>query len=311
MLRRGVPNATISSPSGADREEMAVEKIDLPFFFQLGGAIHPLTDQGYPSSTHINAYILASAARIRLASLWPKLRLTVCRAAGAELDTALAVVEGWAQDPSGASIPWTDAVSDMRVWQVRDVMARATAFETVLVAELQGLPTYHATRKGIYSMPDLIDNAAEVFPDGMRAKLSAETVEEIRQSGRCLAFDNATASGFHSMRAVESVMHLYYVEKCQPPSQDRLDSWGAYIAKLYATNDADVRRVVSLLQQLKDHDRNLIMHPEITLTPDDALTLFEIAQGAIMAMADGLATTESELQPVPLIAPELLGRASS
>lgn len=276
-----------------------MEKINLPFFFQLGGAIHPLTDQAYPSSTHITAYLLASNARSQLDSLWPKLRLTVCVAAGEELSAWLALIEDWPSQPEGSPpIPWTEPVSDGRAWQVRQVMAKATAFETVLTAELQGLPTYHATRKGIYSMPDLIDNAAEVFPDEMRAKLSNETTEEIRQSGRCLAFDNATASGFHSMRAVESVMHSYYLARCAPADRQRLESWGAYIAKLRELPDANAKRVAALLQQLKDHDRNLIMHPEINLTPDDALTLFEIAQGAIMAMAEELpAAPQSETPP--------------
>ena len=39
------------------------------------------------------------------------------------------------------------------------------------------------------------------------------------------------------------------------------------------------------MQQNQDNDRNLIMHPERTLSPDDAFILFEIAKGAIMAMS--------------------------
>lgn len=60
----------------------------------------------------------------------------------------------------------------------------------------------------------------------------------------------------------------------------------------------------------KDHGRNLIIHPEISLTPDEALSLFEIAQGAIMAMAETLPipkpanTTQGILVGVaPLIPP--------
>ncbi len=34
------------------------------------------------------------------------------------------------------------------------------------------------------------------------------------------------------------------------------------------------------------------MHPEIVLSPDEALTLFEIAKGAIIAMADQLAVSK-------------------
>ena len=47
----------------------------------------------------------------------------------------------------------------------------------------------------------------------------------------------------------------------------------------------DVEKVIAVLQQIKDQDRNLIMHPELVLSGDDAFTLFEVGQGAIIAMA--------------------------
>jgi hypothetical protein len=46
--------------------------------------------------------------------------------------------------------------------------------------------------------------------------------------------------------------------------------------------------VLAFLQQIKDQDRNLIMHPEVVLQPDEALTLFEVTKGAILMMAEKL-----------------------
>jgi len=126
------------------------------------------------------------------------------------------------------------------------------------------------------------------LPESILKKISNEIVEEIRQSGRCLAFDVATASAFHIMRATESVIHKYYLQVCKPEPEKKLANWGLYIAKLSQSQDPRVKEVVALLQQIKDRHRNLIMHPEIVLNPDEAFTLFEIAQSAIITMAGNL-----------------------
>lgn len=94
------------------------------------------------------------------------------------------------------------------------------------------------------------------------------------------------------MRAVELVMHEYYLAVCNPTPKPvgRLSNWGEYIVELKKRSDADVLRVIAMIQQIKDHDRNLIMHPDLILSADEAFTLFEIGQSVIMAMAPRLLT---------------------
>ena len=53
-----------------------------------------------------------------------------------------------------------------------------------------------------------------------------------------------------------------------------------------------MKEVVGLLQQLKDRHRNLIMHPEVVLTDDEAFRDFELGKASIMAMADRLPEIE-------------------
>ena len=96
------------------------------------------------------------------------------------------------------------------------------------------------------------------------------------------------------MRASEAVMHQYYLAVCKPPKPDPLENWGAYIAELLKSGDSSVKETVALLKQVKDHHRNLIMHPEVVLSPDEAFTLFEIAKGAMMAMAGKLPEAKKE-----------------
>jgi hypothetical protein len=81
----------------------------------------------------------------------------------------------------------------------------------------------------------------------------------------------------------------------------RLDSWGAYISALRSVTEEPlvendvrlhVKKVEALVQQIKDQDRNLIMHPEIVLKSDDAMILFDTAKAAITKMAERLPTTD-------------------
>ena len=151
------------------------------------------------------------------------------------------------------------------------------------------LSTYHATQKGIYLTSDLIDKAELSLSPDVLLKIDERTKGEIRESGKCLAFDNFTASGFHIIRATESVLHKYYLAMCNPtPVPDRLESWGAYISELHKLKWPEVDEIVTLLQQIKDHHRNLIMHPEIVLNFNEAYTLFQTSETAMMAMASKL-----------------------
>lgn len=136
-----------------------------------------------------------------------------------------------------------------------------------------------------------MEQTENVLPESIKNKMSPNIIEEIRHSGRCLVFDNSTASGFHILRATELVMHEYYlaVRKPKPKPTGRLANWGAYLVELRKSTNLEVQKVVSLLQQIKDDDRNLIMHPERVLSPDEAFSLFEIAKSAIIAMGDRLA----------------------
>lgn len=264
-----------------------MEKINLPFFYQLGAQLNPLTKftpevnnraliwlASFPVHTYVYSLLVSPSFET----------LTVCRAAGIELTAAIVEVQKWMSETPPNKWKDIDPSVDMLF---SNVINKAKEFETVLSAELQTLATYHATQKGIYSTTDLIERAERVLPVSVLPKISPEIKEEIRQSGRCLAFDSGTSCAFHMMRAIEAVMHQYYIAVCKPKPKPTkmLDSWGAYIAEFQKSPKPEVKEVVAMLQQIKDQHRNLIMHPEIVLSPDEAFSLFEIAKGAITAMA--------------------------
>lgn len=272
----------VSIPLGG----VPMEKINLPFFYQLGSLLKPLTEMEVGKSKRVDIYIASSGVSSYVRSLleaYPT--LAVCRRSGEELIKATGEILTWLR--STPSDEWEKENHSISL-TCRQLLTKAKEFQTILSADLLKLETYHVSQKGIYDTTALIARTENVLPRSMLNKIDQRVVVEIRESGKCLAYDCATAAGFHIMRATELILHKYYIHICSPKSKRRLANWGAYIEKLKLIEDTEVKEVVAILQQIKDRHRNLIMHPEIILTPDEAFTLFEIAQGAIIAMVNAL-----------------------
>lgn len=263
-----------------------MEKINLPFFYELGASLKALATMEVDSSNRTDIWAAATDVESYVRSLLNGYSsLTVCRRAGEELFDRISKVHKWFTTIPPEEWGKKDYIAEFTFRQAID---KAKEFQTVLLAELHTLATYHVSQKGIYLTTGLIEQTEKILPESILGKIHTDIIEEIRQSGKCLAFDVAIASAFHMMRATESVIHEYYLHVCKPQTKRKLDNWGAYIAKLEQSQDLEVQEIVAMLRQIKDRHRNLIMHPEIVLTADDAFTLFEIAQGAIIAMASAL-----------------------
>jgi hypothetical protein len=262
-----------------------MEKINLPFFYQLGGQLNPLTQFKYDNTKRLDALLATLGVQTSVSTLLSSFPvLQVCRDAGTKLGDAIQQTWDWFRNADKEKLSVEDSAVDRKFQNVID---KAKEFEIVLSAELRALAAYHVTQKGIYSTTDLIDRAEYILPEPTLPKVNQLAKDEIRQSGKCLAFDSGTACAFHIMRAVEMIMHEYYLKVCKPKPKPkkRLPNWGEYIKKFQNSTNAEVKEMAVLLQQIKDQHRNLIMHPEVSLTVDEAFALFEIAQGVIISMA--------------------------
>lgn len=270
-----------------------MEKINLPFFYQLGALLRPLTEMEAKDTNRFDIYVAANRVIGYVRSLLDSYStLTVCRNSGEELIKTTEEMLKWLRSTPHDEWEKEDHSINLKCSQLINA---AKEFQTVLSAELLKLETYYVTQKGIYDTTALIARTENVLPASVLNKIDKKVAIEIRESGKCLAFDCATASAFHMMRATEAVMHKYYLHVCEPRSKKKLENWGAYIAKLSQSQDSEVKEVVAMLQQIKDRHRNLIMHPEIVLSPDEAFILFEVAQGAIIAMADKLPANNKQI----------------
>jgi hypothetical protein len=267
---------------------ISMHKLNLDFFYHLGASLNGLSQIVTQPG---NVYRLLVVRRV--AELGPGLyalltelpALNVCRVAGNELLSKMNVISNWSNTATMEDYSKPDSALDN---QFIEVIEKAKELETVLRNELTVLEVYHTTQIGGYNTTDLIMQAEKTLPVPILGKIDSKVIDEIRFSGRCLVFDSPTASGFHILRAIEAILHKYYLVICKPESKAPLESWAAYINALYKIDDPEVKKVVALLQQIKHIDRNNIMHPEIVLTPDEAFTLFETAKCAIILMASKL-----------------------
>jgi hypothetical protein len=277
--------------------EGGVKALDLPFVCSLGASLDAVAGlEGGDSMIPFATYRLIKDAQGHVETLLGSFEVTVCSEEGRkfsglvqELDTKI-----------GEWLATDDAEEQKKAGIVKDLNRRldviasdAREFRTVLLAELNTLRAYLVTQKGIYSTADLVEHAEKTLPLSVIEKIPKGAVGEMQESGKCLAFECSTAAGFHVLRATELVLHCYYLACCTPSSPDTLPNWGAYIAELRQCGTPAINEVASLIQQIKDLNRNLIMHPEVALSTDEAFTLFELCKSAIILMAAALPSPAS------------------
>lgn len=258
-------------------------RISIAFFYGVGAAVRPLRDLKPTQKMDFDYWLAALGAQQELEAFlstpWFLPAIKTSYAPGQRLVDALKVVTNKKID---------DEISAGDVWGVTSSL---TDFETVLRAELSIVDAYFVTRKGGYDTFTLIANAETIFPADLTPKVP-QAVQDVREAGRCLAYELSTASGFHVLRATESVIRRYWevVSSGKPHPKPR--NMGTYIHRMEKAK-MGAPKVLAVLKQIKDLHRNPLAHPEETLNLQDAIGLFGIAHSAIGAMLKEIPTPPS------------------
>ena len=156
-----------------------------------------------------------------------------------------------------------------------------TAFEEVLKAALPSEYTYVIDQLRGYAMPILVDGADQNFSENVLRRIGEDVRKDIKEAGRCLAFELPTAAGIHMMRAFEKVLRQLYQLKTGRDPGHRDIYW--LMDELKKLPDADPK-MLSVLDQIRNLHRNPLAH-EVFLDIEEAVDLFHIAESAITAMA--------------------------
>jgi hypothetical protein len=91
-------------------------------------------------------------------------------------------------------------------WRLQVVKLAANSLATVLSNDMPDIASYVVSQKGIYRTEDLIAHAEQQMSASARAKLPGRACVDVREAGKCLAYEVPTACSFHLWRAVETVM---------------------------------------------------------------------------------------------------------
>jgi len=176
--------------------------------------------------------------------------------------------------PADATFDWPTTFS---------VTSSIQTFQTVFAAESERLNLYYASAKRAWDMDKLIDNAEVVLSPLAQEMATSQSITDIREAGRSIAFGLPTAAGFHLFRLLETYVLLYFQVLNIGLPEEKSRNLGTYI-KMIQEHGADAK-VTAMLTHLKDTYRNPIMHPEITFSEEEAENLFGLTQSVIGAVA--------------------------
>ena len=177
-----------------------------------------------------------------------------------------------------------DRQSKIASYLIEQVAEKLKEFETVLANEMPGIPTYYVRAKGIYSTDDLISNSVQHIPVDLQKFLPMKANTDVNEAGKCLAFELATATAFHTWRAVESVMDAYHKTLTGKSFSEAgiTRNWGQYIEAL--KNAKAPEKITGFLDFIRKEYRNPNSHPEEFLELDEAFNLFGTGLSAIGQM---------------------------
>jgi len=234
-------------------------KLNVFDFYLLGQAVHPLTELRQDPSEGYLRYFL-TPARCYLGRLLAKEDTLFFSAVQREGKALLGSI---------------DRAFQLEV-DLDGIRQGARSFETALMKAFleESGGVFAVTQKGLYNTSGLIDHAEAALPERLRAGLPAIVLNDLRQGGRCLAFETPTGAGFHLLRGVEGLIKAYYEKLAGMPWPYIKRDWWTYtdeIKKLGAP-----ARLTDALTQLRTNYRNPLMHPQDNLDQEEALGLFGV-----------------------------------
>ena len=250
-------------------------RISLPYVFQVAtelDALDRLPSETVPVSEVRWTLIVARVALERLlrASVFAEsFRSSVSLGA----DLLEYIREAERANPGDANI------EDFELQVIKSVYQQ---YKIALLAELGVLPSYFVTRKGSHDTLSLLEQGHSLFPAALKDK-APEAIFDAAEAGKALAFELPTACGFHAFRVMEAVLRRYYALATGGNPAPKVRNIGAYVRGIRAVGGGD-DRILSTLEQIARLHRNPLIHPEVALSPDEAIATLGMAHSAVTSM---------------------------
>ena len=197
----------------------------------------------------------------------------VLRASYGPIDELIGVLANLQLDDGERVLAWHEA------YQVSEALRN---FYQVFSAEIQVAPAYLVLSKGAFDTQRLLEFGETLFPADMLQKVPA-TFEDARAAGKCLAFELATACGFHVLRVVEAVVLKYWDTLSGGKAAPEPRGIGSVLRELHNESLGD-KDALAAIRQINTLHRNPLMHPEDHLEVEEAVALVGMAHSAIRAL---------------------------
>ena len=159
-------------------------------------------------------------------------------------------------------------------------------YRIAFLAEVGVLNAYFVTQKAGFDTRSLLLWGENCFPADLKAKVP-EALYDAREAAKCLAYEQATACGFHVFRALESVLRRYHSAVTGGVAPPKVRNIGVYIDSLRRTKKGNLK-ILASLTQIKDLHRNPLIHPEAVFSVEDAIGALGIVRSVMAAMLDVL-----------------------
>lgn len=285
-----------------------VKLIDQFPMYELGGALRNLrvtcsTETEDPFEQVYAIWLAANALNKVLNGEQP---LNFCRAAAEELLRELQEKDHKLGRPKDES----NKLSALKPWEFQGIRNKIEIFEHQLSAELKKTASYAVPTRGIFSTELLAENAERHIHETIRIHLSEFTIAEYRAAGRCLAFGQYSACGFHAARAVEDQLRIYFERFLGEPPEETMGQLAGKLSDLLKSKEDRLKPQENTVRHIKDltnFDRNPLMHRRVVLNEVDATTLFNNALSVIGEMVKELLSLDDSDKQQQLL---LTGSAS-
>jgi hypothetical protein len=281
--------------AAASKMRFAVQRTDVSYLYELGATIRPLGSLGFENLAHPwTAWGPLKAARDAVAQfLWNSIYSSGLRALHKSGDALIAELNKLLERIEAMEWQQEDNFNQIDIVNVNKAFS---AFEPVMLAELQQASTFVVFHKGGFDNRFLVDDGEQLFPRSLALKVPTAAPDVIT-GARCMAFELWTAMAFHFHRANEAVLRAYFDQTAGADALTaKKKTMGSMVSHLEQKQIGDLN-ILAALKNLTVFHRNAIAHPDHNIeTVDEALSLYAAVRAAMGYMLNEL--------PNPVVNPQ-------
>jgi len=182
-----------------------------------------------------------------------------------------------------------DQASNLGLERARRLSQITHDLSPTLIAELGGRSAFVTTPKR-FDVDRLLGKVGHLFGAGVFKVLPQLARYDLYEGGKCLAFERATASAFHVLRAMEGTLREFYLCLVKGAGIPDRRMWGDMIADLKDRKTiADTHEVLlDELDLIRRSYRNPTQHPQARYNMDRAQDLWSQCIPVINRMVEAM-----------------------